>query len=425
MRFRRAGRPAVPHPSLEGYTTTHSRGGVPRPVGVVGACACPGYPFRLTETSSKPVLTRTTSRHGKGLTVTNQTEASGSDPPDNREAAQQAGASGGPGPSGPEPADELVLLRAAIDALPEAVLFVRRATLRVAAANRAACQVLEYSRDDLRGAGLSTIVADASGLMATTPRSAADPAGPGEEGLAVETAALRNRTGALVPAECRARVVATPSGEYLVLVARPIAEGFRGRGDVVAARPGPEGAAWRAPGDLPGASVERGALEGRDAVTGLPDRRQFEGRLVVALRKARCRGDYRFAVLFIDLDGFKAVNDAWGHLHGDRVLQAIGARLAGCIRPEDMVARFGGDEFTVLLDHLRGPSDAVRVAERIRQQLESPVEVDGRCSPITASIGIALSWHGYREPDAMLQDADRAMYRAKAEGKGHYHVWAP
>jgi diguanylate cyclase (GGDEF)-like protein len=159
-------------------------------------------------------------------------------------------------------------------------------------------------------------------------------------------------------------------------------------------------------------------------LTGLPDRRYFEGRLLVALRKARSRADYHFAVLFVDLDGFKVLNDTWGHLHGDRVLQEIAVRLDACIRPGDTVARFGGDEFTMLVDQLHDPSDVVHVAERIQSQMRVPVEIDGHRAAITASIGIALSWHGYRDAEAMLRDADRAMYRAKAEGKARYSIWA-
>jgi len=352
--------------------------------------------------------------------VETEPQASSGDPTVGKEAAQRAGAAGGLAP-----ADELALLRAAVEASPEAVLFVHRATLRVAAANPAACQMLGYSPEELRNAELPTIVPDAPGLLIPARGGASGASAQGRETDAVARASFRHRAGASVPMECRVRAVAAPSGEYQVLVARPAPEGRGARAEEDAARPGASVAAGRAPAGSPAAGAERGSPEGRDAVTGLPDRRQFEGRLVVALRKARCRGDYRFAVLFIDLDGFKAVNDAWGHLHGDRVLQAIGARLAGCIRPEDMAARFGGDEFTVLLDHLHGPSDAVRVAERIQSQMATPLEVEGRRSEITASIGIALSWHGYRDPDAMLQDADRAMYRAKAEGKARYFVWAP
>ena len=358
--------------------------------------------------------------------VETEPQASSVDPTVGKEAAQRAGAAGGLAP-----ADELALLRAAVEASPEAVLFVHRATLRVAAANPAACQMLGYTPDELQVAELPTIVPDAPGLMATSRRDASDPSGPGGERVAVEKAAFRNRAGGIVPVECRVRVVAATSGEYLVLVVHAAAESSgtpsEDRGAPAEASSPVAGEGGRVTGlhRAPPTTRHPPPAEGRDAVTGLPDRRQFEGRLVVALRKARCRGDYRFAVLFIDLDGFKAVNDAWGHLHGDRVLQAIGARLAGCIRPEDMVARFGGDEFTVLLDHLRGPSDAIRVAERIQSQMATPLEVEGRRSEITASIGIALSWHGYRDPDAMLQDADRAMYRAKAEGKARYFVWAP
>ena len=102
---------------------------------------------------------------------------------------------------------------------------------------------------------------------------------------------------------------------------------------------------------------------GHDALTGLPDRRLFERRLEQALERARERSDYLFAVCFIDLDGFKAVNDRWGHLTGDRTLCEIARRLVGGVRPGDGAARFGGDEFTVLIADLRTASDAAVVAQ--------------------------------------------------------------
>jgi diguanylate cyclase (GGDEF)-like protein len=159
---------------------------------------------------------------------------------------------------------------------------------------------------------------------------------------------------------------------------------------------------------------------GHDPLTGLPDRRLFERRLDQAMERRRQRDDYRFAVCFIDLDNFKSINDRFGHLIGDGVLREVARRLAGCVRPGDMVARFGGDEFTVLIDDLHSDADARRVARRILTQLERPVSVDGQLVGVAASIGVATDSRDIRRIEDLLHDADRAMYRAKAQGGGDF-----
>jgi len=160
-----------------------------------------------------------------------------------------------------------------------------------------------------------------------------------------------------------------------------------------------------------------------DALTALPNRTLFMDRLKQALRHAHRRRRYLFAVLFLDLDRFKVVNDSLGHCMGDKLLTAIAHRLQSCLRTGDTIARFGGDEFTILLDDLDQVDDAIRVAERIEQALTVPLNLGKQKVFTTASIGIALSTTGYDRPEDVLRDADAAMYRAKTLGRARHEVF--
>ena len=160
-----------------------------------------------------------------------------------------------------------------------------------------------------------------------------------------------------------------------------------------------------------------------DALTGLPNRTLFLDRLEQSLRRARRRGaGSGGAVLFLDLDRFKLVNDSLGHPVGDELLRAVAARLDAAIRPGDTVARLGGDEFTVLLEDVGGPREATVVAERVLATLSEPFPVAGRELHISGSIGIALAAPD-ADPEELIRDADVAMYRAKAEGKARHAVF--
>ncbi len=160
-----------------------------------------------------------------------------------------------------------------------------------------------------------------------------------------------------------------------------------------------------------------------DALTSLPNRALFTDLLARSIGRSRRRDDYAFALLFLDIDRFKVVNDSLGHLIGDQLLIAIARRLERCLRPGDTVARLGGDEFTVLLDDIVDVSDATRIADRIQRELNLPFNLSGQEVFTSASIGIALSRSGYEKPDDLLRDADIAMYRAKALGKQRYEVF--
>jgi diguanylate cyclase (GGDEF)-like protein/PAS domain S-box-containing protein len=161
----------------------------------------------------------------------------------------------------------------------------------------------------------------------------------------------------------------------------------------------------------------------RDPLTGLPNRVVFMDRLERLLRQSKRRVDYRFAVLFLDLDNFKQVNDTHGHLVGDQLLVAVARRLEGCIRQEDTVARLGGDEFAVLLDTVQDTPSVMLVVERIRDALREPFSAEGREAGATVSIGIALSATGYERAEDLLRDADVAMYRAKSSGRDDYIIF--
>ncbi len=169
------------------------------------------------------------------------------------------------------------------------------------------------------------------------------------------------------------------------------------------------------------AALTRLALQ--DPLTGLPNRALFLDRLALALRRQH-RDGRMVAVLFVDLDRFKAVNDTLGHLAGDRLLVAVADRLGHILRPGDTIARLGGDEFAVVCEGMAGQAAAEEVAIRILNSLATPVVVEGQEIIPSASIGIAVS-EPEATPDTMLRDADTAMYEAKDAGRNRFHVFDP
>jgi diguanylate cyclase (GGDEF)-like protein/PAS domain S-box-containing protein len=177
-----------------------------------------------------------------------------------------------------------------------------------------------------------------------------------------------------------------------------------------------------------------------DGLTDLPNRTLFADRLQHALMRARRHSDYKFAVLFVDIDEFKVLNDSLGHSAGDELLVQVAKRLTTNFRDtdtlartavmdskssQDGLARLGGDEFTVLLEDVFDPSDAIRVAQRIQAKLGAPFDVKGQQIVITASVGIASSSSSYSDAEELLRDAEIAMYRAKHTGKARCEVFDP
>ena len=174
-------------------------------------------------------------------------------------------------------------------------------------------------------------------------------------------------------------------------------------------------------------AIERGRAELllahqalHDALTGLPNRLLLLDRLTFALAQS-ARSDSSVAIFFLDLDGFKEVNDRLGHLAGDALLRGVAGRLLAWVRPGDTVSRFGGDEFTVLVREVEGPADAAEIAERLTEAVREPLSVEGEDLSLTPSIGIALAT-GIRKPEELLERADASMYSAKRRGDTNYEI---
>ncbi|OCQ94125.1 diguanylate phosphodiesterase [Nostoc sp. MBR 210] len=162
-----------------------------------------------------------------------------------------------------------------------------------------------------------------------------------------------------------------------------------------------------------------------DALTGLPNRVLFLRQLSKALNLAREDKNYHFAILYLDCDRFKVVNDSLGHLVGDELLIAIARRLQSCLNPGDTLARLGGDEFGILLENISDINSAIQVAELMLQELSMTFKLSRYEVFMNASIGINWGCKDYEKPEYLLRDADTAMYRAKAQGKASYKVFDP
>jgi diguanylate cyclase (GGDEF)-like protein len=167
-----------------------------------------------------------------------------------------------------------------------------------------------------------------------------------------------------------------------------------------------------------------GSPSAGDALTRLPDRKWFLQRLAQALHQTQQDPDRMFAVLFLDCDRFKLINSSYGHQIGDQLLMEMAHRLDACLRPTDAIARFGGDDFTILIEGIRSTSHAITTAERIHKQLTAPFIIDSQQIFINVNIGIVLGTQDYQNPETVLRDADVAMQYAKGS-TSIYEVFAP
>jgi diguanylate cyclase (GGDEF)-like protein len=159
-----------------------------------------------------------------------------------------------------------------------------------------------------------------------------------------------------------------------------------------------------------------------DPLTKLPNRSLFDDRVVHALTRADRRNE-AVAVIVVDIDEFKTVNSTGGRDLGDELLIAMSRRIQECLRPEDTIGRFGGDEFVILIEDIKEDGVVSQISERIVDRLHEPFVVDGQRFEVSTSVGVALSWPGCMEPGALVRNADLAMYRAKSKGKGHIELF--
>lgn len=272
----------------------------------------------------------------------------------------------------------------ALDMSADAVFFFT-AHLRIVAANSTAIAATGYRHDQLQTMSMDDLlVDDAIGSEQDQLHAAFERLHDGNTGQTVATTTLRTQSGVATSVEILLRAVANHDDLlYVALV--------RSRKD-----------------DRCADQIDNPC----DYLTSLPTRAVWDRRLRHAEHKARECGA-KYAVLFIDVDQFKGINDQNGHRAGDRVLQIVADRLRECVRPTDVVARYGGDEFVVLVENVCVESEVDQIANRIRTELDLSIDFDGKCLSMAASVGVAIAGPQSNAQD-LVDEADQAMYRAKA-----------
>jgi len=284
-------------------------------------------------------------------------------------------------------------LQVAIETAPHGILIIdQNGTIRVV--NAQIKQQFQYQRSELLGGSIDLLLPERFRLRHAAQRKKffASP-NPGIGNIANEFYGLR-KDGAEFPIEITLDPIDAPPGKELLVTVVDVTERKRIESE-----------------------LKRTAFH--DRLTGLPNRTLFLDNLLRLDTVSKRHGHHPFALLCLDLDRFKVINDSLGHVAGDQVLIEMAQRLLECTREEDTLARLGGDEFAILLEQIRGPEDAVRVAERVLKRLAEPLTLDDNEVSVSASIGIALSLSGEKQAENLLRDADMAMYQAKARRSGY------
>jgi len=289
--------------------------------------------------------------------------------------------------------EDLRRFRLAMDATADAIFLVDRAGMCFVDVNATACRMLGYEREDFLQVGPNkSIEGDLSRLEEVYDKLlAGDPSGAMSELL------LHRKDGSPLSVEVQRRTLRSGENWILVAVARDITERKEAEQRLL-------------------------KLAHFDTLTGLPNRSQFYDSLTHSLNQAK-EHKWSLAVLFLDMDRFKNVNDTLGHTIGDELLRQFSSRLVDCLRVRDTIGRFGGDEFAAILMLPEGAQNAIAVVDKIREAMRRPFDLKGHEVTVTASIGIAVYPDDGSDPDALIQYADTAMYRAKEAGRDAFRFF--
>ncbi len=294
--------------------------------------------------------------------------------------------------------EELRRFRLAMDNSADMIVLIDRATMRFVDVNETACKLLGYSREELLRMGPQDVLpVGREDLERSYDELIARPAGSADAFVAGMKSHYVCKDGSLLPFESTRHVLRSEETTLIAAISRDI----RAR-----------------------LAIEEKVsyLAQFDALTGLPNRNLFQDRLTQAMALAK-RNDWPMAVLFIDLDRFKLVNDTLGHGAGDKLLKEAAGRLRSCTRASDTVGRLGGDEFAAILSELARPGDAGLVAQKIIDVFKRPFDLEGKETYVTASVGVTLYPADTDNAEALVVNADAAMYRAKEQGRNNYQYF--
>lgn len=294
--------------------------------------------------------------------------------------------------------EELRRFRVAMDNSADMIVLIDRTTMRFVDVNTTACMLLGYSREELLGMGPQDVLpVSREELERDYDSLIARPSGQTGVILSGMTSHYRCKDGSLLPFESTRHVLRSGDTHIIAAISRDI------RARLVI-------------------EEKVAHLAQFDALTGLPNRNVFQDRLTQAMALAK-RNTWPMAVLFIDLDRFKLVNDTLGHAAGDTLLKEAAERLRNCIRSSDTVGRLGGDEFAAILSELGKPGDAGLVAQKIVDIFKRPFDLEGKVTHVTASVGVTLYPADSDNAEALIINADAAMYRAKEQGRNNYQYF--